>query len=186
MFPFAVYWLGTIFVYCKNHSFSDLWLSWHCQLQFIRSGDWASLFLTKIIQKASWESVREKRPRRRSLDVWRRLTWMLEHDRSLNDFAEEVFRDSIVANLWKISYGSMLAEEALFPQLVKRKLLLCFLVSYYQYYTVALYVAISFSLPLFGRLLLPPTSLRYAPDHRKHLWCDFTIISSRPCSTQRH
>ena len=88
---------------------------------------------------------------------------MLEHDRSLNDFAEEVFRDSIVANLWKISYGSMFAEEALFPQLVKRKLLLCFLVSFYQYYTVALYVAISFSLPLFGRLLLPPTSMRYAP-----------------------
>ena len=35
-------------------------------------------------------------------------------DQSLNDYAEEVFRDSIVVNLWKISYGSMFAEEALF------------------------------------------------------------------------
>ena len=108
-------------------------------------------------------------------------------DQSLNDYAEEVFRDSIVVNLWKICYGSMFAEEALFPQLVKRKLLpRGFLVSFYQHYTFALFVAILFSLPLFGSLLLPPTSLRYAPDHRKHLWCDFTIISSRPCSTQRH
>jgi hypothetical protein len=46
---------------------------------------------------------------------------------------------------------------------------------FYQYYTdfVALYDSISFSHPQFACLLLPPISMRYAPDYRKHLWDDF-------------
>jgi len=50
---------------------------------------------------------------------------------------------------------------------------------FYQYYTdfVGLYDAISFSHPLFARLLLPPTSMRYAVDYRKHLWNDYEHAS---------
>ncbi|KAJ7157145.1 hypothetical protein C8R46DRAFT_1004009 [Mycena filopes] len=49
---------------------------------------------------------------------------------------------------------------------------------FYQYYTdfVALYDAISFAHPTFARLLLPPTSMRYAPDYRRHLWNDFAHV----------
>jgi len=56
-------------------------------------------------------------------------------------------------------------------------------VPFYQYYTdfVALYDAISFSHPLFARLLLPPTSMRYAADYRRHLWCDFSHLVKTIC-----
>ncbi|KAJ3525136.1 hypothetical protein NM688_g8452 [Phlebia brevispora] len=49
---------------------------------------------------------------------------------------------------------------------------------FYQYYTdfVGLYDAISFSHPLFARLLLPPLSMRYAADYRKYLWSDYGHI----------
>jgi hypothetical protein len=49
---------------------------------------------------------------------------------------------------------------------------------FYQYYTdfVALYDAISFAHPTFARLLLPPTSMRYAPDYRRLLWNDYAHV----------
>ncbi|KAH7928738.1 hypothetical protein BV22DRAFT_1044397 [Leucogyrophana mollusca] len=44
-----------------------------------------------------------------------------------------------------------------------------------KFYTdfLALYDAISFSHPLFDALLLAPTSMRYAVDYRRLLWCDY-------------
>ncbi|KAI0072200.1 hypothetical protein K474DRAFT_1701122 [Panus rudis PR-1116 ss-1] len=46
---------------------------------------------------------------------------------------------------------------------------------FYQFYTdfVSLYDSISFSHPLFARLLLPPTSYRYPVDFRKYLWGEY-------------
>ena len=46
---------------------------------------------------------------------------------------------------------------------------------FHQFYTdfIALYDAVSFAHPTFARLLLPPTSMRYALDYRKDLWDDF-------------
>ncbi|KAF9075965.1 hypothetical protein BDP27DRAFT_1285841 [Rhodocollybia butyracea] len=48
-------------------------------------------------------------------------------------------------------------------------------VPFYQFYTdfVSLYDSISFSQPLFSRLLIPPTSMLYASDYRKLLWNDY-------------
>jgi hypothetical protein len=110
--------------------------------------------------------------------------FMLEHGQPLNDSAEEVFRDGIVERfvediLRPYVYGGGTIPSAGHQDL--EKVATRFLgasVPYYQYYTdfVALYDAISFSHPLFGRLLLPPTSMRYAPDYRKHLWCDFNHL----------
>jgi RNA polymerase II-associated protein 1 len=47
--------------------------------------------------------------------------------------------------------------------------------TFYQFYTdlVALYDSISFSHPLFTKVLLPPLSMRYSVDYRKYLWDDF-------------
>ncbi|KAJ4473825.1 hypothetical protein J3R30DRAFT_3406671 [Lentinula aciculospora] len=51
-------------------------------------------------------------------------------------------------------------------------------VPFYQFYTdfLSLYDSISFSHPLFSRLLLPPTSMLYAADYRKLLWSDYSHI----------
>jgi RNA polymerase II-associated protein 1 len=111
----------------------------------------------------------------------------LEHGQSLNDSA-------LRSILWYCGtiYGRYLTALCLrrrhcqFPQLgrMTEKAATRFLSasvpsSFYQSYTdfVALRRFISFSLPfkLFGRLLLYPTSMRYAPDYRKHLWCDFNL-----------
>lgn len=110
--------------------------------------------------------------------------FMLEHGQPQNDSVEEVFRDSVVGQLMKdllhpytaaagrASLGRISAQEDL------EKVAVRFLgpsTPFYQYYTdfVALYDAISFSHPLFARLILPPTSMRYAVDYRRHLWSDF-------------
>lgn len=115
----------------------------------------------------------------------------------------EVFRDEIVENLMeellrpytvqatfahtKTAYGA--AGSALTPVIPPapgpvdnlETISQTFLGSstpFYQYYTdfVGLYDAISFSSPLFARLLLPPTSMRYAVDYRKHLWNDYAHV----------
>lgn len=117
--------------------------------------------------------------------------YMLEHGQSQNDSTVEVFRDPVVGALMNdllrpytigavgvpspTSTGSSSTEKNLESVAVR------FLgpsVPFFQYYTdfVALYDSISFSQPLFGRLLLPPTSMRYPPDYRKHLWCDFNHV----------
>jgi hypothetical protein len=110
--------------------------------------------------------------------------FMLEHEQPQNDSMEEVFRDTVVAKFM----DDLLAPFALGASSGTTKYIstgedlenvaMRFLgpsTPFYQYYTdfVALYDSISFSHPQFARLLLPPTSMRYAPDYRKHLWGDF-------------
>ena len=117
------------------------------------------------------------------------MVFMLEHDLSQNDPAEEVFCDKIVERFMEdilrpYAYGgfsSLPNPVASAKHEDLEKVAAQFLgasLPLYQYYTdfVALYDAISFSHPLFARLLLPPTSMRYAPDYRKHLWCDFNHL----------
>lgn len=118
--------------------------------------------------------------------------FMLEHGQAQSDSAEEVFRDHIVGQLMNdilapfnaaaSSSASPARVSPVIPSLPSEpnleQVAVGFLGSstpFYQYYTdfVALYDAISFSHPTFARLLLPPTSMRYAPDYRRHLWNDF-------------
>ncbi|EEB91486.1 hypothetical protein MPER_10144 [Moniliophthora perniciosa FA553] len=113
--------------------------------------------------------------------------FMLEHEQDQNHATEEVFRDTIVARYmneliapYTFDVASRTGKtEGLSPSL--EEVAVGFLGSstpFYQYYTdfVALYDSISFSHPLFSRLLLPPTSLRYPIDYRKHLWDDFSHV----------
>ncbi|KAJ7451055.1 hypothetical protein FB451DRAFT_1145830 [Mycena latifolia] len=117
--------------------------------------------------------------------------FMLEHGQAQSDSSEEVFRDRIVGQLMEdilapfnapASSSSALPPSPVIPsppsQPNLEQVAVGFLggsTPFYQYYTdfVALYDAISFSHPTFARLLLPPTSMRYAPDYRRHLWNDF-------------
>ncbi|KAG5654318.1 hypothetical protein H0H81_004737 [Sphagnurus paluster] len=117
--------------------------------------------------------------------------FMLEHGQTHSDLSEEVFRDRLVGQLmddllrpYTVSSTRTATNlTAVIPaptngdlEQVAAKFLGT--TPFYQYYTdfVALYDAISFSQPLFARLLLPPTSMRYALDYRKHLWNDFGYI----------
>lgn len=117
--------------------------------------------------------------------------FMLEHEQPHNDSGEEVFRDSIVGQLMdsllapftlEVTFSSnanltpMLSVDA--PLEAAAKVFLGPATPFFQYYTdfVALYDAISFSHPTFARLLLPPLSMRYPVDYRKHLWHDFAHV----------
>nr|GAT56313.1 predicted protein [Mycena chlorophos] len=104
--------------------------------------------------------------------------FMLEHGQPHNDSAEEVFRDQLVGMLMenllaKYTIGAIGSSTVDLEQVAAS--FLGKSTPFYQYYTdfVALYDAISFSHPIFARLLLPPTSMRYPPDYRRHLWNDF-------------
>jgi hypothetical protein len=114
--------------------------------------------------------------------------FMLEHNQPHGDSIEEVFRDTTVGKFMD-DLLSPFTSGATSPSRVTRdpsaedleKVAMRFLgpsIPFYQYYTdfVGLYDSISFSHPLFARLLLPPTSMRYAPDYRKHLWGDFRHV----------
>lgn len=113
--------------------------------------------------------------------------FMLEHGQQNNDSTEEVFRDKVVgqsmeelvapfaasASPASLALPSPSASSQTLEAVASR-----FLgtgTPFYQFYTdfVALYDAISFSHPLFGRLLLSPTSMRYPLDYRKFLWADY-------------
>ncbi|KAK7439312.1 hypothetical protein VKT23_017536 [Stygiomarasmius scandens] len=118
--------------------------------------------------------------------------FMLEHEQEMENpqegMGEEVFRDTMVEKLmgelvrpftagekFKLkSLYSMSAtlEETSLPFLGPSN------TPFYQFYTdlVGLYDAISFSHPLFGKILLPPTSMKYAIDYRRLLWCDYPHI----------
>lgn len=110
--------------------------------------------------------------------------FMLEHgfdDGTSN--GEEVFRDGIVTSLMeRLLYPSTLGASA--PSSMSGNLedvAVLYLgpsTPLYQFYTdfVALYDAVSYSHPLFSRLLLPLTSMSYSIDYRKHLWSDFGHI----------
>ncbi|KAG5641607.1 hypothetical protein DXG03_004644 [Asterophora parasitica] len=109
--------------------------------------------------------------------------FMLEHGQTQTDSVEEVFRDRLVGQLmddlirpYTISAAWSVSPTPIDPPRDLEQVATKFLgaTPFYQYYTdfVALYDAISFSHPLFARLLLPPTSMRYPIDYRKHLWND--------------
>lgn len=112
--------------------------------------------------------------------------FMLEHEQPQSDSAE-VFRDGLVEKFMDellapftaaaVSHTSSSFDASKIGGDLEKVATRFLGVStpFYQYYTdfVALYDSISFSHPLFARLLLPPTSMRYPPDYRKHLWGDF-------------
>jgi hypothetical protein len=115
--------------------------------------------------------------------------FMLEHGQPQNDSSEEVFRDNVVGQFMvdlltpftvaRASPGPSRPSPKAREDLEKvARHFLGAATPFYQYYTdfVALYDAISFAHPLFSRLLLPPTSLRYPLDYRRHLWKDFSHI----------
>jgi RNA polymerase II-associated protein 1 len=116
--------------------------------------------------------------------------FMLENGQPQNDSAEEVFRDRTVGQfmddlLQPYTVAASRAPPAMpvvpaattgdLEEVATRFLSKT---PFYQYYTdfLALYDAISFSHPLFARLILPPTSMRYAADYRKHLWNDYAHL----------
>ncbi|KAK0460031.1 uncharacterized protein EV420DRAFT_1534600 [Desarmillaria tabescens] len=108
--------------------------------------------------------------------------FMLEHEQDHDKGLDEVFRDPAVGHLMNelVSPYTVGAQSKVQSttqedlEMVAARFLGAG-TPFYQYYTdfVALYDAISFAHPSFARLLLPPTSMRYAVDYRKHLWLDF-------------
>ncbi|EMD39597.1 hypothetical protein CERSUDRAFT_111906 [Gelatoporia subvermispora B] len=114
--------------------------------------------------------------------------FMLEHGQQQSDSVEEVFRDIIVGQFmdalvapFTVSTAPQLTQDSTAKQDNLEVVAARFLGSgtpFYQFYTdfVGLYDAISFSHPLFARLLLPPTSMRYAVDYRKYLWADYAHV----------
>lgn len=112
--------------------------------------------------------------------------FMLEHDQPQNDSSEEVFRDPIVGQLMNdlllpFTISKLSHSDPTLPSDSLEDAARDFLGSgtpFYQFFTdfVALYDAISFSHPTFARLLLMPTSMKYALDYRKHLWGDFAHV----------
>ncbi|TFK74733.1 hypothetical protein BDN72DRAFT_629177 [Pluteus cervinus] len=126
--------------------------------------------------------------------------FMLEHgheSQGIHDSTEEVFRNQVVGQLMDellqphrlgVTQGwtrttnpsgppSLLPNTSQASRSDLEKVATRFLggTPFYQFYTdfIALYDAISFSHPTFARLLIPPTSMRYPIDYRRHLWCDF-------------
>ncbi|KAF5388725.1 hypothetical protein D9757_004804 [Collybiopsis confluens] len=112
-----------------------------------------------------------------------------ENERSL----QEVFRDAVVGRQMhelldpftlKNSPFQSLPYSPRSPRPVPAPLeaaglpLLGTSVPFYQFYTdfVSLYDSVSFSHPLFSRLLFPPTSMLYASDYRKLLWTDYSHL----------
>ncbi|KDR82536.1 hypothetical protein GALMADRAFT_112269 [Galerina marginata CBS 339.88] len=149
----------------------------------------ASLFLTKIAQEALLNfSITSFVLTREEAEFGCMKVFMLEHGQPQNDSAEEVFRDSVVERLMEdilrpytasspdAHIVSSVSQEGDLERVAAR-----FLgpsVPFFQFYTdfVSLYDAISFSHPLFALLLIPPISMRYLIDYRKHFWCDFNHV----------
>ncbi|KAF9450553.1 hypothetical protein P691DRAFT_788998 [Macrolepiota fuliginosa MF-IS2] len=116
---------------------------------------------------------------------------MLEHGQPENSTSGEVFRDNVVEKLMNqllrpYSYGasgklSIKGHQTSAVNLNLEHVAARFLggsTPFFQFYTdlVALYDAISFSDTTFAKLLLPPISMHYASDYRKHFWDDFSHI----------
>jgi len=148
----------------------------------------AALFLTKIVQEAllNFSMAPFVITREEAIFSCMKI-FMLEHGQPQNDSSEEVFRDDIVGGLMKeilrpYTFSSSDARTlSALPNKDLEKVAATFLgptVPFFQFYTdfVSLYDAISFSHPTFALLLIPPTSMRYPIDFRKHLWCDFNHV----------
>ncbi|KAJ3863557.1 hypothetical protein EV359DRAFT_42940 [Lentinula novae-zelandiae] len=126
--------------------------------------------------------------------------FMLEHDVGNGDSKthyngeglQEVFRDEVVARqlheiLEPYTVKTLFSSSTLYvpssrsssaPLELASLPLLGTAVPFYQFYTdfLSLYDSISFSHPIFSRLLLPPTSMLYAADYRKLLWNDYSHV----------
>ena len=117
--------------------------------------------------------------------------FMLEHEQQNDYSTREVFRDAIIDGLLVDLLSPFCADglelNVTYPDLMSEgeceeedleTVAARFLgpgTPFYQYYTdfVHLYDAISFGHPVFGKLLLVPTSMRYPIDYRKFLWGDY-------------
>lgn len=145
----------------------------------------ASLLFTLVAQKTLYGSLLTDSVLSREEAIMGCMKiFMLEHNQPQNNSAEEVFRDAVVNRLMQdiLSYhthgyiGPQAPSHGDLEKVAQR-----FLGSstpFFQFYTdfVALYDAISFAHPVFGSLLLPPTSMQYPQDYRKHLWVDFNHV----------
>jgi len=145
------------------------------------------LVLTKLVQDTLNEHSLHTLVLSKEEAIFRCLQiFMLEHGQPQNDSTEEVYRDAIIGRLMEnILQVYMFGQKPPIPsssneediELVAARFL-GFSVPFFQFYTdfVDLYDSVSFSHSLFANLLLPPTSMKYAQDYRKHLWCDFGHI----------
>ncbi|RDB14682.1 RNA polymerase II-associated protein rba50 [Hypsizygus marmoreus] len=173
----------------SSEVFRDLPVDWDaCEVDIVRM----SLFLTRVAREILHHFALADFVLTREEAVFGCMkVFMLENGQAHSDSAEEVFRDPLVGRLmddllqpYTISASQAhLPASPVVPSPVHgdlEEVSKTFLgqTPFYQYYTdfVALYDAISFSHPLFARLLLPPTSMRYAVDYRKHLWNDFAHV----------
>ncbi|KAF8895245.1 hypothetical protein BD779DRAFT_1434294 [Infundibulicybe gibba] len=153
----------------------------------------ASLALTKISTDVLWRySLRDPILSREEMIFACMKVFMLEHGQPQNDSSHEVFRDHAVGQLMEsllrpFTIAGIVSQPANTPVIPPQinddleKIAVHFLgasTPFYQYYTdfIALYDAISFSHPLFGQLVLPPTAMRYPLDYRKLLWNDYSHI----------
>ena len=100
--------------------------------------------------------------------------FMLEHDQQYGDSSEEVYRDPVVDKLMNELLRPFSFAESGKPRKVPAEDIEVVARDYlgqatpmYQLYTdfVALYDAISYSHHTFARLLLIPTSMKYALDY---------------------
>lgn len=148
----------------------------------------ASLLLTRVARVVLSMHGLERYTMSRDETVFGCMkVFMLEHGQQEESTtsAEEVFRDPIVTNFMSDLLAPFTlavqqpgtinapSDEPLLDAVATR--FLGTSTPFYQYYTdfVGLYDAISFSHPIFARLLLHPLSMRYPVDYRKYLWVDY-------------
>ncbi|KAF8469441.1 hypothetical protein JB92DRAFT_3057210 [Gautieria morchelliformis] len=147
----------------------------------------ASLSLTRIAQELCSRGAPDVTPSalmsREEMIFACMKVFMLEHEQPQPDSGGEVFRDLLVIRwmnelLAPFTYANTrgdhlsVAKHGSSLEHISEAFLNT---PFFQFYTdfLALYDAISFSQPLFGRLLLPPISMTYAIDYRKLLWGDY-------------
>ncbi|GBE85474.1 hypothetical protein SCP_0706610 [Sparassis crispa] len=170
----------------QSEAFKSLPSSWnYSETEVVR----ATLLFAKISREIlRLHGLTKFLPSREEMIFAGMKVFMLEHEQQQNDTAEEVFRDRIVEQLLDDLFAPFAAGTSPTslllpppPQETQDSLeavasrFLGPSTPFYQYYTdfVALYDAISFSHPLFARLLLPPLSMRFPSDFRKYLWADY-------------
>ncbi|TRM62114.1 hypothetical protein BD626DRAFT_433540 [Schizophyllum amplum] len=106
---------------------------------------------------------------------------MLEHDQPQTQLNEEVFRDATVGQLMDALLAPYTVQVGWQEQDDIERVAARFLggsTPFFQFYQdlVGLYDAVSFAHPTFARLLLVPTTLRYAEEYRKFLWDDYSHL----------